>query len=368
MLQKAKERYNRRVFEQYRDSLDSISDLFGDGYTGMSPLFYLLNKRYLHWLDNDPAVAVLEKEIRFRKTFYKVLQAVGPGALKCTQVTENRKRLNDPDCSEADDPVVLPDTPVIFAANHGFHDDVLASVLAAHRPLYIAWGSLPLLYNTVDGFASSLVGCVCLNRKSSMSRKAFTAKALRAMELGMSILAFPEGGWNKTSETLALPLWKGVYDLSVASGCPVVPITHYVRDPEVLNKKNIIHTVVDDPLPLYKMQQMEALCMLRDAFASWTYKMMEAYGQSDRETEMRGFATFDERWHAHLKERMKSVTRYDSTIERCADYRPKEIVRPEQVWRPIAEIKNVNPSNALHVAYARKLLKEAAQNDFQRRY
>lgn len=366
----SKEHFFQQVCLKYQSALDSPADLIGDGYTGMSPLFYLLNRRFLHWLDNDPAVAVSEKEIRFRKRFYPVLQAVGPGALKCTQVFENRQRLMDPSCDDADPLPQLPDGPVIFAANHGFHDDVLASVLAARRPVYIAWGSLPLLYNTFDGVASSLVGCVCLNRKSSASRKAFTAKALRAMEHGMSILAFPEGGWNKTSELLALPLWKGIYDLSVASGCPVVPITHYVRDPEVLSKKIIIHTVVDEPLPLFDLPRQEALRTLRDTFATWTYTMMEAYGRSTREIEMRGFPTSDQRWHTHLQERMKGVARYDSSIERQADYRPKNIVRPEDAFSPIAAIRaeNITPQNAKMVLAAQRLVQERQNSDYQKQY
>lgn len=363
-------RFDQRVFEKYKPALASFSDLLGDGHESMSPLFYLLNKRFLHWLDNSPDVAVDEKEIRFRKKFYKVLQAIGPGVLKCTQVYEDRKKLNDPNCTDEDEPIKLPDGPVIFAADHGFHDDVLASVLAARRPVYIAWGSLPLLYNTFDGFASSLVGAVCMNRKSSASRKAFQAKALKAMEHGMSILIFPEGGWNKTSELLALPLWKGVYDMSLAAKCPVVPITHYVRDPEVLSKKNYIHTVIDDPLPLHELSQQEALRTLRDNYASWTYKMAEAYGRSTREAEMHGFAASDERWHAHLQERMKGVARYDSTIERCADFRAKTIARPEDVFAPIAAIreKNITPQNVKMVLAARELVKQRRRSDFQRLY
>ena len=370
MLEKAKGKYNEHVFERYKDSLNSISDLFGDGYEGMSPLFYLLNKRYLHWLDNDPAVAVSEKEIRFRKKFYKILKAIGPGVLKCTQVYENRKRLNDPNCTDEDEPVKLPDGPVIFAANHGFHDDILATVLAADRPVYLIWGSLPLLFNTPDGFATATVGCVCANRKNRASRQAMLEKALRAMEYGMSIAFFPEGGWNKTSELLALPLWKGIYDLSAASGCPVVPITHYVRDREILKKKNIIHTVIDDPLSMHSMTLEKALCTLRDTYASWTYQMMEAYGRSDRKTELQGFTTSDEKWHAHLKERMKGVARYDSTIEKYADYRPKEIIRPEDVFAPIAAIqeRNITVQNVKMLLAARELVKERKNSDFQRLY
>ena len=220
-----KKQFDEKVYRQYNTSLNAFSDLLGDGYDSLSPLFYLLNKRYLHWLDNDPTVAVSEKEIRFRKRFYPVLQKIGPGVLACTQVIENRKRLENPSCSEPDEPIRLPDRPVIFAANHGFHDDALATVLTAGRPCYYVLGSLPLLYNTFDGFATSLVGCVCVNRKNAGSRKTLVAKAVKAIEYGMSIIVFPEGGWNKTSERLMLDLWKGVYDISVAAKCDVVPLS-----------------------------------------------------------------------------------------------------------------------------------------------
>ncbi len=110
MFQKAKEKYYRKVYEQHKDCLNDISDLFGDGYDGMSNLFYLCNKRYLHWLDNDPEVAVSEKEILFRRKFYKVLQKIGPSALKCTQVFEDRKLLDDPTSMETDEGIVLPES------------------------------------------------------------------------------------------------------------------------------------------------------------------------------------------------------------------------------------------------------------------
>lgn len=370
MFQKAKEKYNRKVYEQYSDCLNDISDLFGDGYDGMSNLFYLWNRRYLHWLDNDPEAAVSEKEIRFRRRFYKVLQKIGPSALKCTQVFENRKLLDDPDSTEEDTPVVLPDKPVIFVSNHGFHDDVLATLLAARRHAYYIWGSLPLLFNSFDGFASALVGGACVNRNNKNSRSHSLEKALKVMEYGTNLIVYPEGGWNKTSERIVLDLWKGVYDISKAARCQVVPIVHYVRDMEVLDKKDLIHTVIDDPIKLYEMPMDEGLTYLRDVLASWQYKMMERYGKSIREEEMRGYATADEKWHAHLKERMKGVARYDSNIEKHADYRPKHIIRPEDAFRVIAEIpdNHITPENVKMVLEARKLVAERCACDFQRLY
>lgn len=371
MFEKAKEKYNKKVYEQYSDCLNDISDLFGDGYDGMSNLFYLWNRRYLHWLDNDPEKAVSEKEIQFRRKIYPLLQKVGPKILKCKQVLENRKNLENPISNEPDEAVTLPNKPIIFVSNHGFHDDVLATTLAAKRHVYFLWGSLPLLYNSFDGLAAGLlIGNACVNRRNKESRKASLNKALKILELGTSLAIFPEGVWNKTPEKLVLDLWKGVYDISIASQCSVVPIVHYVRDMEILSKKNIIHTVVDDPIELYKMPQHEAIEYLQDVLASWQWKMMERYGQSTRSAEICGFASADERWDQLLKERVKGAARYDSQIEKKADYRPKDIVRIEDAFEPMANVPDsrITAQNAKMIMDARKIVRKYKDIDFQRKY
>ena len=363
-------KYNQKVYDQYSDVLTSFDDLIGDGYTGMSSWFYLHQKKYLHWLSNDPHLAIRQKEVRFRRRFYTVLSKIGPKMLKCSQVFENRKWLNDNTSTEDDPGVTLPDVPVIFVSSHGFYDDALASSLAAGRPAWFFWGSLPLLYNTFNGVASALVGAVVVNRKSKNSRVASIEKALKVMEYGSDVILYPEGGWNKTMESLVLPLWSGAYKLSCAGKCSVVPIIHYVRDMEVLDKKNIIHTVVDDPIPLFEMPQDEALMLLRDVMATWRWKMMEAYGQSTRASELDGFSSVQEKWDKHLEVRMSKVQRYDSTVERFADYRPGEMVRPEDVWAAVAQIRpeNITAQNIKTVQYARDLCAERERRDFQRRY
>ncbi len=363
-----REEYKREILERYGDSIDGIEDFLGDGYDDMSNLFYFVNRRYLHWLSTDPDESVIEKEILFRRKFYKILKAIGPKMLGCTQVYENRNKINDPNSNEPDNGIVLPDKPVIFVGNHGFRDDVLATVLAANRHGYIYWGSIPQFFNTIDGLSASLVGEIIFNRKNKTSKKESLKKVEKVMDFGTDIVLFPEGGWNKTSELLVTDLWKGVYVFSKLTGAYVVPITHYVRDMEIVDKKNIIHTIVDDPIPMFEMTQEEALMTLRDNFASWTYKMAEVYGKSTRDEELEGFKTSDEKWNYCLQKRMEGVDRYDSSIEKCSDYRPKEKVRIEDVFEPIANIQNITSENIRMVEDAKKLVKEKKQTDFQRLY
>ena len=283
-----KEDYKKKILEQYKNELTSIKDLYGDGYEDMSKLFYLIGKSYLYMLDNNPEVSIREKDVKFRRKLFELIKAVGPSILGCTQKIENRNDIENPNSFLRDAGVILPDKPVIFASNHGFRDDILATVLAAKRHGYIFFGSLPLFYNTFNGFAISLVGAIAVNRKSESSKKASIDKSLKAMSYGADLYMFPEGGWNKTSEKLMLDLWRGIYTISKEGKYPVVPISHYVRDMEIVDKKNIIHTIVSEPLPLYDMPEKEALTLLRDTISSWQYKMAEKYGVSTREEEMKG--------------------------------------------------------------------------------
>lgn len=366
MILTNKEAYKKEIFDKYSAELTSIKDLLGDGFDDFSLLFYLHSRKLLYMLDNDPNVSILKQDIGFRRKFYKILQFIGPKALGCKQQIHNRSEFAD----GLDLSIYTKKTnkPVIYVANHGFHDDVLATVLAPSEHSYIYWGSLPLFYNSTDGLASSLVGEVIMNRKSKESRKASINKSLRVLENGTNLIIFPEGGWNKTGELLVLDLWKGVYLLSKLGGYDVVPIAHYVCDPEIVSKENTIHTIVDDPIPLYNYSEEEGLRLLRDTLASWDYKLMEKFGVSTREKEIGGYETSDEAWDEKLRKRMQGVARYDSSIEMISDYRNKEKIRPEDVFEPISHIKNISPFNISMVNDAKKITKERKKSDFQRRF
>lgn len=84
---------------------------------------------------------------------------------------------------------------------------------------------------------------------------------------------------------------------------------------------------------------------------------MEVHGKSTRENELRRFSSIAV-WERELSERVKIVNCYDGEIELCADYRLKDIVRPNQVWQSFADIERVTPQNAAYIACACNLVKE----------
>lgn len=356
------------ILRKYDGTITGLQDLSGDAPP--SQLFYFIANNMSYLLDPDPEVAITENSVRWRRWIHFVLVKLGSHFLTNPQIIENRYNLKEPDATYIPDDkgIVLPDKPVIWASNHGFKDDVLASILAAQRHAFILFGSLPQFYNTFDGITAWLNGVAMANRKLRSSSHASVAKALRAMQFGADLLVFPEGVWNKSPNELILNLWPGIYRIACETGAEVVPIVHYIRDCTNKLKINPIHTVIDDPIRIDNLPEKAALSLVRDVMATWRYLMMETYGKSSHDEILEGALNSKEAWENILKDLVKTAARYDREIELCADYRPKSIIRPKQVWSQIAEIKTPTAANIIDVEYAKQLVKEAWDNDFQRRY
>lgn len=360
------DRYMKYITNKFGTSIKSLNDLTaGDD---PSLLFYILATKLNYLLDNDPNNVLSEKGIKLRRKINPLIKKFGTHFLNGEQIIENRKFLLDKNSKENDKKIDLPDKPVIWISNHSFKDDILASILASYRHSYILLASLPQFYNTFDGITAWLNGTLLMNRKVKESRGSVLPKVSKAIDLGADILIFSEGVWNKTPNELLINLWPGIYKMVQEKGVLIVPIVHYINDSTQKSKNNVIHTVIDDPIDISQMSEKEALIKLRDTLGTWYYLMMEKYGKCTREELLCGFSNSQEAWEYQLRERVSGVQRYDSEIELNADYRPKDIIRPEDVFAPIADITDITKENVGHVVYAKKLVKTMKMNDFQRRF
>lgn len=365
IIKKWKDKQIEKILEKSGDNITSITDFTA----GEEPtlLFYILADKLNYLLKNNPEQALSEKGVQIRKKLNYLIRKIGPAFLSSPQVIENRNVLLDPTSTEPDKGIIVPEKPVIWIANHAFKDDTLASILAANRNAYIMFGSMPQFYSTFDGVTAWLNGVVMTNRKVKASKKGSMPKAIKAMELGADLFVFPEGVWNKSPNDLLIDFWPGVYRIAKETGAAVIPMVHYSTDTSKKTKDSTIHTVVDDPINISDLSEEDALGLLREKMGTWYYLMMERYGQSTRAEVLNGFSTSQEAWEDHLKRRAATADKYDLEIELCADYRPKSKVRPEDVFAPIAEL-TPTPENAHHIAYAKKMVKECKENDFQRRF
>lgn len=351
--------------EELRPFISNVNDL----RAGEKPtlLYYSLIKSIGDLLDPDDKKILSKDSIRKRDKYYKLIKAVGPLTLKTKQVFENRNNLIDSTDNTPDKGIDLPSEPVIWVSNHAFKDDTLATILASQRHPYILFGSVPQFYNTFDGVLSYLNGVVMTNRKVKESRAVSVSKACTVLQNGGDLLMFPEGVWNKSPNALLIDLWPGVYRIAKETGAKVVPVAHYLGDLTEKDKNEKIHTVIDEPIDISKMDEKEALTLIRDTLASWHYLMMERYGKTTRDELLKGENPNDV-WERLLEERVKTADRYDKEIELCADYRPKSIVRSENVFENVANISNVTPYNVAFVEDAKKLVKQRKKEDFQRRF
>ncbi len=377
--------------ENNKDYLSGFSDIVGD--TGVpSKLFFLLFEKFSYLLQNDPESLFTEKGVQIRRKLHFLIKMIGPAFLKNPQVIENRNYLKAEHPEEEiilpDPGIVLPKEPVIWTANHGFKDDILATILAAPRHTYLVLASLPQFFNTFDGLTAYLNGVVLFNRKVQSSRESLLPKGSKVMNLGADLLLFGEGVHNKTPNEILIEIWPGIYRLAKEKGSYISPIIHYIKDPTCKMPFNPIHTVIDDPIRIDDLSEKAGLELLRDIMATWWQLMNEKYGNMTREEllfwytnralEYNKNLTLENLYNKHLTtaeafglfllDLNSTVDRYDSEIERNADFRSKTIVRPEDAFLNIANIKNSNAKNIRNILEASKLVRERKFEDYQRRF
>lgn len=340
-----------KILSDLGDTITGPADFLGESKPSF--LFYPMVKLMQPLLSCDPDKMISKASIRIRKVLHPILLKALPAFLEYKQVFERR--------------IDIPQEPVIWCPNHSFKDDVAASIGTA-RHAYILFGSFPMFFNTLDGVGAYINGVAMCNRKVKASRMASMEAAKRLLNMGMDMLVFPEGVWNKTPDKLMLNFWPGAYQLAKETGCKIVPVIHYLADPHKKKEGNVIHTVVADPISVEGLDEQEGQTLLRDTMATWYFYLMEKYGQSTREELLAGFETADDAWESYMEMHTSCVKYYDREIELCADYRPKQIVRPEDVWQSVANIQNIHAENAANVKYARELVAREKRRDFQRRF
>lgn len=373
VIDKLKEKKKKLLFQYERmkklkdeGKIEDYCDLYGDDDPTI--LFPYRLKKYEHLLDDEDTSCLSPKDIKKKSKFNYLLRKLGPNFLSSKQIYEDRDELlNLPKgtLGEAN----IPDEPVIFVPNHGFRDDVLGTMIAAERPTYALCASLPLFYNTFDGILLYNSGIILTNRKIKSNKKASMDKAKMFLQNGGSLIFYPEGVWNKTPNKLHIPLWNGVFKLAKETGVKIVPVVHYIKDPSyTLDKKeNPFHTLIDDPIDPNDYTEEELKRIIEDKFSTWSYLMMEKYGKTTRDELLEGYEDSKSLWEEMLRKSVESTGKYDKTIERTSDYRPRDVVTPDTVFEPIANLE-VNEKNKEEVEYAKKLVKQVRENDFQRRF
>ena len=369
LLEKKKELLfqNKKINDlKDKNQILNVHDIYGDDNPSL--LFPLILNRLGYLLDSQDMKDFSEKEIKKRKSFNALIRKIGSSFLKTKQIYEDRNELMDLPNGTLKDPVI-PDSPIIFVANHMFRDDILGTVLAAGRHAYVVFGSVPQFYNTIDGLLLFGNGVVLVNRKVKKNKKSSIAKSEAVLNNGGNLIIFPEGVWNKSPNQLSLPLWNGVYRIAKETGAKIVPIVHYINDEtyQTSKKDNSFHTVIDDVIDPTNMTEEEVLNKIRDSFSTWSYLMMEKYGNTTRKELLAGYDNSQSAWEDRLRKRILTADKYDYETEISSDFVPKDVSSTYDVFKPLAEM-SVHSYNVQDVLQAKKLVKGFKENDFQHKF
>lgn len=341
-----------KIFRMFGDYIDDINDVTGGKKT--SPLFGVWARMKAHLLTGETDSVLSRRAVVYRRRIKPIIKLIGPLFLSCKQRIESRAK--------------LPEQPVIYVSNHHFKDDAAGTALACKRNAWFLFGSLPQFFNSFDGISAWLNGVILINRNNKKSKQRAYNLCVDALNTGVDIIVYPEGVWNKTPNKPILDLWPGFYRLSKETGCPVVPVIHYKREFQSTNKKDIIHTIVDNPIDVSKMDELEAIRVVRDRMATLYWNLMEKYGQSTRTEELKGFKSASECWEHILEKLVKTVKRYDSSIETKSDYRRQDIHEKFEALKDIVSVKNISATNAKIIVKLKEQHKALHDNDFQRRF
>ncbi len=356
-----KEKKLKKIADIYSGNINDLNDLLA----GREPstLFFITANCLKFLIKDNPEEVLSYRGMKIRNILNKVVMKIGKNLLTYQQVFVPRSELLE---GAEDFSFNKDEKPVIWASNHGYKDDAFAMILSVKRHAYILFGSLPIFLNTLDGLTAFLNGIVLLNRKNMHSRHTSKDKAIKVLEMGKDLVIFPEGCWNRTPNQLMIDLWPGIYRIASKTGSKVIPVIQYIRDP--LDHSEVIYTTYGNPISFDGLSEEDGMQLLRDEMATWLWLLIEKYGKTTHEELLNGFNTPSEAWDAHISQLNATVTEFwDIDIELKGDYRPKSKVRPETVWKPIADIKHITTANASSVSYANKVVLEESENDYLRK-
>ena len=232
--------------------------------------------------------------------------------------------------------------PVIFAATHGFRDDIALTIKSAKKHGYILYGSIPDFFYSIDGPALWLNGATLVDRKDKESRAAAVPKMEYILNIGGRIIMFPEGVWNKSPNKLVLKLYPGIYRLAKATNAIIIPIANIQVDDKC-------YSVRLAPFDIIKYSEEEGLANLRDILATGKYELMEKYAFTSRQE----IGNANEYWDNFLNNLIATSNGlYDYEIENNAEYKDKDEIDEKEVFEVMRNVK-VDTGNAF--VYAKTL-------------
>jgi len=248
--------------------------------------------------------------------------------------------------------------PYIFCSSHSFDDDLIAALCTIDRAAYFLAGTSEQIRYNPKMYAGWLNGMIYVNRLDTQSRKDSVEKMVKVLEMGCSILMFPEGGWNNTENLLIQPLFSGPFTLHQRTGCAVVPMTSFHE-----SDGKEIYVRADEPMNFDGLSKKDALCALRDSMASMMYEMMEAHSEPLFRKRLCGKDIRMDYMKERCREYQRVIWTSDVWDEELTFYHDRQHPIPKKVWEFVDRV-GVNWRNAHIMAPVLLCREEDKKYDF----
>lgn len=136
----------------------------------------------------------------------------------------NRTLIDKQNVKILSDEQVISDKPVIYAITHigKFDYQIITEVLGEHT--YAFAGDPEEMYRTFDGFFMETNGVIYCDTENKMDRYIAENTAVELLKRGTSLVIYPEGIWNLSSNLLMLPIFPGVIRIAQKACVDIVPV------------------------------------------------------------------------------------------------------------------------------------------------
>ena len=273
-----------------------------------------MNNRFLNYLlDHDPEKTASKRGLSFRRFLRPVFDVIIP--------------LKTPDKLQILSRGKLPaeGRPIIFAATHGFKEDVDNSLLTIGRHAYILVGSLEQFFKTTDGILAWANGVILVDRTDKESRKASKEKMVHILKMGGNVLMFPEGTWNLSPNQLVAGIFPGVYDTAKEAGALVAPVATHRHG-------EMVYSILGNAFDITKYERSRGLKILRDKMATLKWRIMEGKTPVIKRSTLPTGDEADLYWQQQISDLKDEVDYFEHELEERSVYKHKDIIHKDEVF------------------------------------
>ena len=203
---------------------------------------------------------------------------------------------------------------------------------------YVLIGTTDQVDHNPSMYGAWINGMIYVNKLNQDSRTESQKKIKRILNSGSSVLMFPEGVLNNSENLLIMPLYPGIYYMSLETGKRIVPIVSHTE-----NGMNKIYVKAGKPICFEGLSKLEALKLLRDELATLRFDFI-----SELEPLERKKLTGDiHQQHMEYRRDVYREVKWHSDVwdEEIMVYHGHDIVSPEEV-RATFDSVDITPANA----------------------